>query len=275
MKLTDNQQIVLNELAKNNGSIDDYKVVLTSVLDTSASGLSRVVNNLKKEYMVEVIDNYTLTLTKVGSAYVSIKVTEEDKQSAEIKKLEKDIYFNVNAARTRLPKGYQVEKFDTGYEIVNREGKIVLNATEIPQEDLRSISLNDKYTESLIQNAFSFLKYANEEYDKLQALQSVDNVDNIEDEDSTTEVTPKEEQKFDDTKLLIIELQQKQLNYVKRITWEMVKRHIVSTLEQAQKIIGHLYKSGTIQETKRVYTSSTIKIFVEIVPTIVNERFEY
>lgn len=74
---------------------------------------------------------------------------------------------------------------------------------------------------------------------------------------------------------LIDELQEKHLNYVKRITWEMVKRHIVSTLEQAQEIIGHLYKSGTIQETERVYNSDSLKIFVAVVPTIVNERFEY
>lgn len=272
MKLTDNQQIILNELAKNNGSIDDYKVVLTSVLNTSVSGVSRIVNNLKKEYMVEVKDNYTLTLTKVGSAYITIQVTEEDKQSAKIKKLEKDVYFNINAARTRIPKGYQVVKFESGYEIVNKDGKIVLNETEIPQEDLRSISLNDKYTLALVQNAFSFIEEANEKYAELQALQSVNNKEY---EESTTVINTIEEQKYDDTKLLITELQENQLNYVKHITWEMVKRHIVSTLEQAQEIIGHLYKSSIIKETKRVYTSSIIKIFVEIVPiTTINEEFE-
>ena len=197
MKLTDNQQIILNELAKNNGSIDDYKVVLTSVLSTSVSGVSRVVNNLKKEYMVDIIDGYTLTLTKVGNAYVTVEVTKEDKQSIEINKLEKDIYFNINAARTRIPKGYQVEKFESGYEIVNRDGKIILNETEIPQEDLRSISLNDKYTVALVQNAFSFLEEANEKYAELQALQSVEEVKEVETtEKSTTVVTPKEEQKL-------------------------------------------------------------------------------
>lgn len=73
---------------------------------------------------------------------------------------------------------------------------------------------------------------------------------------------------FDDTKALITELQEKHLNYVNRITWEMVKRHIVSTLEHAQDVIRHLYKSVTIRESKRVYTSSEIKIFVEVVPII-------
>nr|DAU00478.1 MAG TPA: hypothetical protein [Caudoviricetes sp.] len=73
---------------------------------------------------------------------------------------------------------------------------------------------------------------------------------------------------FDDTKALITELQEKHVNYVERIAWEMVKRHIVTTLEHAQDVLRHLYKSVTIRETKRVYTSSTIKIFVEIVPII-------
>ena len=260
MKLTDNQQIILNELAKNNGSIDDYKVVLTSVLGTSKAGLSRVVNNLKKEYMIEVIDEYTLTLTKVGASYVTVEVTEEDIQAAEITKIEKDLYFNINAARVRLPRGYQVEKFDNSYKIVNRDGKIVLNETEIPQEDLRSISLNDKYTVALVQNAFSFIEEAKE----------------VETEEKSTEiVTPKEEQKYDATKLLITELQQKQLNYVKRITWEMVKRHIVSTLEQAQDVIGHLYKSKILKETERIYNSDSIKIFIEVVPiTTIDEEFD-
>lgn len=80
---------------------------------------------------------------------------------------------------------------------------------------------------------------------------------------------------FDDTKSLITELQQKQLNYVKRITWEMVKRHIVSTLEQAQEIIGHLYKSKTLKETERIYNSDSIKIFIELVPvTNIDEEFD-
>ena len=169
MKLTDNQQIVLNELARNNGAIDNYKVVLSPVLKTTVSAISRAVNSLKKEYMVEV-DNDTLTLTKVGSAYVSVKVTEEDIKSAKIKKLEKEIYFNVNATRCRIPSGYQVEKFDNGYEIVNRTGAIIHNESEIPEEDLRSYSLNIKYTKASIQNAFYFLKFANEEYAKLQTL---------------------------------------------------------------------------------------------------------
>ena len=78
---------------------------------------------------------------------------------------------------------------------------------------------------------------------------------------------------FDDTKALITELQEKHLNSVDQIAWEMVKRHIVSTLEHAQDVIRHLYKSVTIRETKRVYTSSTIKIFVEIVPiTTIDEE---
>lgn len=179
MKLTDNQQLILNELAKNNGSIDDYKTVLTSVLGTSKAGLSRVVNNLKKEYMIEVIDEYTLTLTKVGASYVTVEVTEEDIQAAEITKIEKDLYFDINAARARLPRGYQVEKFDNGYEVVNREGKIVLNETEIPQEDLRGISLNEKYAAALIQNAFFFLRDANEEYAKLQALKAAENKEEL------------------------------------------------------------------------------------------------
>lgn len=276
MKLTDNQQIILNELAKNNGSIDDYKVVLTSVLGTSKAGLSRVVNNLKKEYMIEVIDEYTLTLTKVGASYVTVEVTEEDIQAAEITKIEKDLYFNINAARVRLPRGYQVEKFDNSYKIVNRDGKIVLNETEISQEDLRSISLNDKYTVALVQNAFSFIEEANEKYAELQELQPVEEVKEVETEEKSTEiVTPKEEQKYDATKLLITELQQKQLNYVKRITWEMVKRHIVSTLEQAQDVIGHLYKSKILKETERIYNSDSIKIFIEVVPiTTIDEEFD-
>lgn len=78
---------------------------------------------------------------------------------------------------------------------------------------------------------------------------------------------------FDDTKALITELQEKHLNYVERIAWEMVKRHIVSTLEQAQDVLRHLYKSDTIRETKRLYSSSDIKIFVEIVPiTTIDEE---
>ena len=82
-------------------------------------------------------------------------------------------------------------------------------------------------------------------------------------------------EQFNNTKALITELQQKQLNYVKRITWEMVKRHIVSTLEQAQDVIRHLYKSVTIQETKRIYTSTSLKIFVEVVHiTTVDEEFD-
>ena len=53
----------------------------------------------------------------------------------------------------------------------------------------------------------------------------------------------------------------------------MVKRHIVSTLEQAQDVLRHLYKSDTIRETKRLYSSSDIKIFVEIVPiTTIDEE---
>lgn len=80
---------------------------------------------------------------------------------------------------------------------------------------------------------------------------------------------------FDDIKSLITELQQEKLNYVKRITWEMVKRHIVSTLEQAQEIIGHLYKSDIIQETKRIYNSNSLKIFIEVVPiTTIDEEFD-
>lgn len=78
---------------------------------------------------------------------------------------------------------------------------------------------------------------------------------------------------FDDTKALITELQEKHLNYVERIAWEMVKRHIVSTLEHAQDVLRHLYKSDTIRETKRLYSSSDIKIFVEIVPiTTIDEE---
>lgn len=74
---------------------------------------------------------------------------------------------------------------------------------------------------------------------------------------------------------LINELQLKNYNSIELITWHMVKRNIVSTLEQAQEVIGYLYKSGAIQETKRVYTSSTIKIFVEIVPiTSIDEECE-
>ena len=78
---------------------------------------------------------------------------------------------------------------------------------------------------------------------------------------------------FDDTTALITELQQKHSNHVERITWEMVKRHIVSTLEQAQEVIGHLYKSNIIEETDRVYSSDSIKIFVRVVP--VTEIDEY
>ena len=73
---------------------------------------------------------------------------------------------------------------------------------------------------------------------------------------------------FDDTKALITELQEKHLNYVERITKEMVKRHIVNTLGHAQVIIRHLYKSVTIKETKRIYNPSSLKIFVEVVPII-------
>lgn len=80
---------------------------------------------------------------------------------------------------------------------------------------------------------------------------------------------------FDDTIALITELQEKHLNYVERIAWEMVKRHIVSTLEHAQDVLRHLYKSKTIKETKRLYSSSTIKIFVEIVPTTsIDEEYD-
>ena len=80
---------------------------------------------------------------------------------------------------------------------------------------------------------------------------------------------------FDDTTALITELQEKHLNYVERIAWEMVERHIVSTLEQAQDVLRHLYKSDTIRETRRIYTSSKIKIFVEIVPiTTIDEECE-
>ena len=78
---------------------------------------------------------------------------------------------------------------------------------------------------------------------------------------------------FDDTTALITELQQKHSNHVERITWEMVKRHIVSTLKQAQEVIGHLYKSNIIEETDRVYSSDSIKIFVRVVP--VTEIDEY
>lgn len=78
---------------------------------------------------------------------------------------------------------------------------------------------------------------------------------------------------FDDTKALITELQEKHLNYIERITWEMVKRHIVATLEQAQDVIRHLYKSVTIRETKRIYNSNSLKIFIEVVPiTTIDEE---
>lgn len=80
---------------------------------------------------------------------------------------------------------------------------------------------------------------------------------------------------FDDTKALITELQEKHLNYVDRIAWEMVKRHIVSTLEHAQDVIRHLCKSVTIKETKRVYNSDSIQIFIEVVPiTTIDEEFD-
>ena len=71
---------------------------------------------------------------------------------------------------------------------------------------------------------------------------------------------------FDDTTALITELQQNNLNYVEQITKEMVKRHIVSTLEQAQAVIRHLVKSNIIKETDRIYSSHSIKIFVRVVP---------
>lgn len=74
---------------------------------------------------------------------------------------------------------------------------------------------------------------------------------------------------FDDTKSLINELQEKHLNYVSRITNEMVKRHIVSTLGHAQAVIRHMYKSHTIRETETIYNLS----FVEIVPiTTIDEE---
>ena len=71
---------------------------------------------------------------------------------------------------------------------------------------------------------------------------------------------------FDDTTALITELQQNNLNHVEQITKEMVKRHIVSTLEQAQAVIRHLVKGNIIKETDRVYSSDSIKIFVRVVP---------
>ena len=55
----------------------------------------------------------------------------------------------------------------------------------------------------------------------------------------------------------------------------MVKRHIVSTLEQAQDVIGHLYKSKILKETERIYNSDSIKIFIEVVPiTTIDEEFD-
>ena len=165
-KLTEKQQKLINEVALNNDSIIDYKIMLSSVLDTTMAGLGRIVNKLVAENLIEVVDEYEIKLTVLGQQYVTVEVTPETRKETEINKIKSEINFNVKAAALRLPDGYSLQIRDSRYIVIDSEGRHIKNETEVNEPSV--IGFSESHVQAMLINAFTFLYYANENIDKLE-----------------------------------------------------------------------------------------------------------